>query len=88
MHLRPVADPVTGLWGMGGDLGETRGMVPQNIRWGDGPCIRPPIFGEVLLSQVRREKKQKFFVCEKTEKKAMTKKRPSEIFGVKMEFFS
>src|SRR6218665_2509668 len=26
----------------GGDLGGTGGTVPQNLRWGDGPCIGPP----------------------------------------------
>jgi len=34
---------------MGGDIGGW-GTVSQNLRWGDGPCIRPPpIFGEVVL---------------------------------------
>src|SRR6218665_2052981 len=27
---------------MGGDLGRTGGTVAQNLRWGDGPRIRPP----------------------------------------------
>ena len=30
----------------GGDLG---GTVPQSLRWGDGPCIRPP---NILRSSV------------------------------------
>jgi len=47
---------------MGGDLGETGGTVPQNLRWGDGPCIHPLIFGEVVLLQVRTEKLNLF--CE------------------------
>ena len=27
---------------MGGDLGGTEWTVPQGMRWGDGPCLRPP----------------------------------------------
>src|SRR6218665_2412733 len=33
----------------GGDLGGTGGTVPQNLRWGDGPCIGPP---NILRSSV------------------------------------
>jgi len=35
---------------MGGDLWGQRGRSSQNLRWRDGPCIRPPIFWEVVLS--------------------------------------
>ena len=46
------------------------GTAPQKyLRWGDGPCICPPIFWEALLSDVRqstnwRKKgvKEEFFV--------------------------
>src|SRR6218665_1358060 len=37
---------------MGGDLGGTGGRFPPKFVVGDCPCIRPPIFGEVLLSDV------------------------------------
>ena len=30
--------------GRGGDLGGTGERSPQNLRFGDGLCIRPPIF--------------------------------------------
>ena len=32
--------------------GRPGGTVPQNLRWGDGLCIGPPIFREVVLSDV------------------------------------
>src|SRR6218665_793468 len=45
----------------GGDLGRTGGMAPQkNLRWGDGPCIRPPNIlrsSVVGCAKVRTEKK-------------------------------
>jgi len=34
---------------MGGDLGRL-GDGPPNFEVGDGPCIGPPIFREVVLS--------------------------------------
>src|SRR6218665_191587 len=38
----------------------TGGRSPKtNLRW--GPCIVPPIFGEVVLSQVRTEKSDNFW---------------------------
>ena len=38
----------------GEDLGGTGGDgPPKNLRWGDGPCIGPPIFREVVLSDAR-----------------------------------
>src|SRR6218665_2489356 len=49
----------------GGDLGET-GDCPPKFEVGDGPCIGPPIFREVVLSDVRenmnRVKKGVFLV--------------------------
>jgi len=50
---------------MGGDRGELGGRSPKKLRWGDGPCIRPPIFAEVVLLGLRKyeQKKRKFF-CE------------------------
>jgi len=44
----------------GRDLGGTGGAVPQKI-WGGraGPCIRPPIFGEVVLLEACESSKRK-----------------------------
>ena len=36
---------------MGGDLGGLGGRLPQNLRWGDGPYIRPP---NILRNRVCR----------------------------------
>ena len=54
---------------MGRDLGGLGGRFPKLLRWGDGPCIRPPIFWEVLLLEVRQSTnwlkkglKKEFFV--------------------------
>jgi len=42
---------------MGGDLGLDWGDgPPKNLRCGDGPCIRPPIFREVTLSHACESK--------------------------------
>src|SRR6218665_3402558 len=35
---------------MGGDLGGTGRRSLKNLRWWDGPCIRPPIFRAIVLS--------------------------------------
>jgi len=32
------------------------GRSPKYVGWGNGPCIRPPIFWEVVLSDVRESK--------------------------------
>jgi len=37
----------------GGDLGGTGGTFPPKCEVGDGPCIGPPIFREVVLSDAR-----------------------------------
>ena len=37
----------------GGDLQGTGETVPKKFEVGDGSCIRPPIFREVLLLDVR-----------------------------------
>jgi len=45
--------------------GET--VLPQNLRLGDGPCIRLPIFGEVVLLETcesTNRKKPIFLKCE------------------------
>ena len=42
--------PVNILKVIGGDLEEDWGTVPPKFEVGDGPCIRSPIFGEVVLS--------------------------------------
>jgi len=55
--------------GTGEDLGWTGGMVPQNLRWGNGPCIRPP---NILISTVTG--------CEV--KYELTKEGPKEEFFV------
>ena len=36
------------------------------MRWGDSPCIRPPIFGEVVLLETCKSTKSKkpIFLCE------------------------
>jgi len=31
------------------------GECPPNLRWGDCPCIRPPIFGDVVLRDAREK---------------------------------
>jgi len=59
---------------MGGDLGGTGGTVPPNLRWGDGPCIGPQIFREVVLSDARESTNR-------------VRKVLSRNFGVKMEIF-
>jgi len=59
---------------MGGDLGRTGGTVPQNLRWGDGPCILPP---NILRSTV--------IGCEA--KYELTKKGVKEEFLSEMEVF-
>src|SRR6218665_3448506 len=50
----------------GGNLGETGGRSPQSLRWGDGPCIRPP---NILRSSVvgcagKYEELKRCFSCE------------------------
>src|SRR6218665_580078 len=45
-HTRTYDTP---LFSRGGDLGGTGGRSPQNLRWGDGPCIGPP---NILRSSV------------------------------------
>ena len=39
---------------MSGDLAGTGGTPPK-FKVGDGPCIRPPIYGEVVLRNVREK---------------------------------
>ena len=34
-------------------LGDWGDGPPKNLRWGDGPCIGPPIFRQVVLSDAR-----------------------------------
>ena len=66
------------------------GDGPQNLRWGTAHACVPPIFGEVVLSQVRTEKNRQeksdmyvlYIINEIYE--IMSEKRSSEIFGVKM----
>src|SRR6218665_1915190 len=58
----------------GGDLGGLGGRSPPNLRWGDGPCIGPPIFREVVLLDARESTNR-------------VKKVLSRNFGVKMEIF-
>src|SRR6218665_90115 len=41
--------PCAWLSSRGGDLGGTGGTVPQNVRWGDGPCNGSP---NILRSSV------------------------------------
>src|SRR6218665_22102 len=65
----------------GGNLGGLGGRYPQSLRWGGGPCIRPP--PNILRSSVvgcaqGKSKKCVFLVM---------KVRSSEIFAAKMEFF-
>ena len=54
----------------GGDLGGDWGTVSPKFEVGDGPCIGPPIFREVVLSDAResmnRVKKvlKRCFSCE------------------------
>ena len=51
---------------MGGDLG---GTVPPKFEVGGGPCIRPPIFGEVVLLEAcenMNRKKREFFCVKYT----------------------
>src|SRR6218665_3907000 len=51
----------------GGDLGGTGGTVPQNLRWGDGPCIGPPniLRSSVVGCACKYEQSEKWwFSCE------------------------
>ena len=36
---------------MGGDLEGPGGTDPQNLRWGDGPCIRSPNFEKYSVNR-------------------------------------
>jgi len=40
-YNRQIIIACPGHYTMGGDLGRLGGR-PPNLRWGDGPCIRPP----------------------------------------------
>jgi len=49
------------------NLGGTGWDGPPNLRWGDGPCIGPPIFREVVLLDARESMnrvKRTCFSCE------------------------
>ena len=52
--------------GMGGDIGETGETVPQKSEVGRRPCIRPPIFEEVVLLEAceSTKRKKQDFLCE------------------------
>ena len=56
----------------GGDLGETGGRSSQNLRWGNGPYIRPP---NILRSSVVGCARK----CEQSFKKGVIKEFFSEI---------
>ena len=48
LHILDAPGPwAETMWGLGK-------RSPKNLRWGDCPCIRPPIFKEVLLWDVRQ----------------------------------
>jgi len=87
---------------MGGDLQETDGRSLQNLRWGDGQCIRPPniwrssVMGCAGKYEVLKKVTWMIFLFwnrgQENDhiryiRRWMTKIRSSKIFGVKMEFF-
>jgi len=54
----------------GGNLGGL-GRRPPKFEVGDGPCIRPPIFREVVLSDVRESMERVKKWCFSCEERAM-----------------
>jgi|SRR6218665_478599 len=45
---------------MGEDLGGTEGTVPKNLRWEDGPCIRPPNIWRSNFEVIKKDDTKEF----------------------------